>query len=183
MFCCNIVSNIIFVLTRSCSKIRILGTRSSATILSNTDMIEEQQVLICLFSSFITPFLVTLSMFSFGFTVYQDVTNDVWEWLFNLMILQLLQSILVSIVTFAPYRTSRKDDSCFNKCCPTFHNIMEVFLFLVLPTVFFVAYFFLMKAVETKVLFLYFTFTIIHTILFTVWFFTVLLEVFEGLKA
>ena len=60
---------------------------------------------------------------------------------------------------------------------------MEVFLFLVLPTVFFVAYFFLMKAVETKVLFLYFTFTIIHTILFTVWFFTVLLEVFEGLKA
>jgi hypothetical protein len=60
---------------------------------------------------------------------------------------------------------------------------MEVFLFLVLPTVFFVAYFFLLEAVETKVLFLYFTFTIIHTILFTVWFSTVLLEVFEGLKA
>lgn len=99
------------------------------------------------------------------------------------MILQLLQSILVIIVTFAPYRTSKKDDSYFNKCCPTFHNIMEVFLFLVLPTVFFVAYFFLLEAVETKVLFLYFTFTIIHTILFTVWFFTVLLEVFEGLKA
>ena len=87
MFCSNIVSNIIFVLTRSCSRIRILGTRSSAMVLSNTDMIEEQQVLICLFSCFIAPFLVTLSMFSFGFTVYQDVTNDVWEWLFNLMLL------------------------------------------------------------------------------------------------
>ena len=60
---------------------------------------------------------------------------------------------------------------------------MEVFLFIVCPTILFVAYFFLLAVVETKVLFLYFTFTIIHTILFTIWFFVVLLELFEGLKA
>ena len=60
---------------------------------------------------------------------------------------------------------------------------MEVFLFIVCPTILFVAYFFLLEVVETKVLFLYFTFTIIHTILFTIWFFVVLLELFEGLKA
>ena len=93
-----------------------------------------------------------------------------------------MQSILVIIVTFAPYRRSGKDDTCFNKCCPTFHNVMEVFLFIVIPSVFFVAYFFLLEVVETKVLFLYFTFTTIHIILFTIWFFVVLLELFEGLK-
>jgi uncharacterized membrane protein YozB (DUF420 family) len=121
-------------------------------------------------------------MFSFGFTVYQDVTNDVWEWLFNLMLLQLLSSVLVILVTFAPYRRG-KQESCFNSCCPAFHNVMEVFLFVVLPSICFVAYFFLLEVVETKVLFLYFSFTIIHTILFTIWFFVVLLDLFEGLKA
>ena len=59
----------------------------------------------------------------------------------------------------------------------------EVFLFIVIPTGFFVAYFLLLETTETKVLFLYFTFTLIHTILFSLWFFVVLLDVFEGLKA
>ena len=57
-----------------------------------------------------------------------------------------------------------------------------VFLFLIMPILFFVAYFTLLGTVETKVLFLYFTFTLIHTILFTIWFFLVLIDIFEGLK-
>ena len=90
MFLANIISNIIFVLARACSRIRILGTRTSAMVHTNTDMIEEQQVLICLFSCFISPFLSTLFMQSLGFTVYPELTNAVWEWLFNLMVLQLI---------------------------------------------------------------------------------------------
>ena len=58
-----------------------------------------------------------------------------------------------------------------------------MFLFIVVPIGFFIAYWLLLETVETKVLFLYFTFTLIHTMLFTIWFFVVLLEVFEGLKA
>ena len=53
---------------------------------------------------------------------------------------------------------------------------------MIMPIAFFVAYFTLLGTVETKVLFLYFTFTLIHTILFTLWFFVVLIDVFEGLK-
>ena len=87
------------------------------------------------------------------------------------------------VVTFAPYRRTDEKDTCFNKCMPRFHNILEVFLFIVIPTGFFLAYFLLLGTTETKVLFLYFTFTLIHTILFTLWFFVVLLDVFEGLKA
>ena len=50
------------------------------------------------------------------------------------------------------------------------------------PIIFLVAYFTLLGTVETKVLFLYFTFTLIHTILFTLWFFIILVDIFEGLK-
>ena len=89
MFTGNIVSNIVFVLTRSCSRIRILGTRTSAVVNSNTDMIEEQQVLLSLFSSFIAPFVVTFLLGSFGFDAYPELTNAVWEWLIILWILQL----------------------------------------------------------------------------------------------
>ena len=65
---------------------------------------------------------------------------------------------------------------------PAFHNGLGVFVFMVSPIIFLVAYFTLLGTVETKVLFLYFTFTLVHTILFTLWFFIVLLDVFEGLK-
>ena len=65
---------------------------------------------------------------------------------------------------------------------PAFHNVLMVLLFLVMPIVFFIAYFTLLGTVETKVLFLYFTFTLVHTILFTLWFFIVLIDIFEGLK-
>ena len=41
MFCATIISNIVFVLARACSRIRILGTRTTAIVHSNTDMIEE----------------------------------------------------------------------------------------------------------------------------------------------
>ena len=60
--------------------------------------------------------------------------------------------------------------------------MLGVLLFLVTPLLFLGAYFALLGTVETKVLFLYFTFTLIHTILFSLWFFIVLLDVFEGLK-
>ena len=65
---------------------------------------------------------------------------------------------------------------------PAFHNALAVFLFIITPILFLAAYFTLLGTVETKWLFLYFTFTLIHTILFTLWFFIVLLDVFEGLK-
>ena len=65
---------------------------------------------------------------------------------------------------------------------PAFHNGLGVFVFMFTPILFLVAYFTLLGTVETKVLFLYFTFTLVHTILFTLWFFIVLLDVFEGLK-
>ena len=65
---------------------------------------------------------------------------------------------------------------------PIFHNCLGVFLFLVSPIIHIFAYFVLLGTVETKVLFMYFTFSTIHTILFTLWFFMVLLDVFEGLK-
>ena len=42
MFSGNVIANMIFVLTRSCSRIRILGTRTTAVVTTNTDMIEEQ---------------------------------------------------------------------------------------------------------------------------------------------
>ena len=62
IFGANIISNIIFVLVRACSRIRILGTRTAAVVHTNTDMIEEQQVLLCLFSCFISPFLATFAL-------------------------------------------------------------------------------------------------------------------------
>ena len=65
---------------------------------------------------------------------------------------------------------------------PAWHNGLSVFLFLVLPAVFFVAYFALLGTVETKTLFLYFTFTMIHTVFVTLWFFVVLIDILEGLK-
>ena len=90
--------------------------------------------------------------------------------------------MIVVYITFVPFRRGDEGESCFNKCMPAFHNALGVFLFLLSPVIFLAAYFTLLGTVETKVLFLYFTFTLIHTILFTLWFFIVLLDVFEGLK-
>ena len=177
-----VISNVIFVAARSCSSIRILGTRSTAVVHSNTDMIEEQQILVCTFSSYIAPLIVTLCLQSFGFDAYPDVTNAVWEWLFNLLALQLIQSITVVYITFVPYRHDDEKESCYNKCMPAWHNILEVLLFLVLPAGFFAAYFTLLGTVETKTLFLYFTFTVIHTLFVTLWFLVILIDIFEGLK-
>ena len=42
MFMAILVSNMVFVLARSCSRIRILGTRTTAVVHAGTDMIEEQ---------------------------------------------------------------------------------------------------------------------------------------------
>ena len=42
VFMSNIISNIIFILARSWSRIRILNTRTNAIVNPNTDMIEEQ---------------------------------------------------------------------------------------------------------------------------------------------
>ena len=36
-----IFSNVIFVMVRACSRVRILGTRTTAIVHQNTDMIEE----------------------------------------------------------------------------------------------------------------------------------------------
>ena len=66
---------------------------------------------------------------------------------------------------------------------PAWHNGLGVFVFMFTPILFLAAYFTLLGTVETKVLFLYFTFTLLHTILFTLWFFVILLDIFEGLKA
>ena len=145
-------------------------------------MIEEQQILVSLFSSFITPFIVSLCLMLFGFDSYPKVTNQVWEWLFFCMLLQLAEAIVMIYVTFIPYRRTDEGESCFNRCMPAFHNVLAVLLFLVMPIVFLIAYFTLLGTVETKVLFLYFTFLLIHTFCFTVWFFIVLIDVFEGLK-
>ena len=90
MFMANICSNIIFVLARACSRIRIFGTRTSAVVNSNTDMIEEQQVLLSLFSSFIAPLIVSFCLRAFGFDSYPELTNAVWEWLFILLVLQII---------------------------------------------------------------------------------------------
>ena len=106
MFTANICSNIVFVLARACSRIRILGTRTSAVVNSNTDMIEEQQVLLSLFSSFIAPLIVSFCLQAFGFDSYPELTNAVWEWLFILLILQIVQSVIVIYITFMPYRRS-----------------------------------------------------------------------------
>ena len=182
VFMSNIISNIIFILARSWSRIRILNTRTNAVVNPNTDMIEEQQILVSLFSSFITPFIVSLCLMLFGFDSYPKLTNEVWEWLFFCMLLQLTEAIVMVYVTFIPYRKSDEGESCFNRCMPAFHNILAVLLFLGTPILFLVAYFTLLGTVETKVLFLYFTFLLIHTFCFTVWFFIVLIDVFEGLK-
>ena len=65
---------------------------------------------------------------------------------------------------------------------PAWHNVLAVFLFMISPIIFLGAYITLLGTIETKVLFLYFTLTQIHTIFITFWFFAVLLDVFEGLK-
>ena len=65
---------------------------------------------------------------------------------------------------------------------PTFNNGLGVFVFGVTPVIFFAAYFTILGTGETKILFLYYTFTLIHTILFTFWFFIILIDIFEGLK-
>ena len=182
VFMSNIISNIIFILARSLSKIRILNTRTNAIVNSNTDMIEEQQILVSLFSSFITPFLVSLCLMLFGFEYYPKITNAVWEWLFFCMLLQLAEAIVMIYVTFVPYRKSDQGETCFNQCMPAFHNVLSVILFIFMPILFLIAYFTLLGTVETKVLFLYFTFLLIHTFCFTIWFFIVLIDIFEGLK-
>ena len=90
--------------------------------------------------------------------------------------------MIVVYITFVPFRRNDQAETCFNRCMPIFHNCLGVFLFLCSPIIQIFAYFVLLGTVETKVLFLYFTFATIHTILFTLWFFMVLLDVFEGLK-
>ena len=85
-------------------------------------------------------------------------------------------------VTFVPYRKSDQGETCFNQCMPAFHNVLSVILFIFMPILFLIAYFTLLGTVETKVLFLYFTFLLIHTFCFTIWFFIVLIDIFEGLK-
>ena len=65
---------------------------------------------------------------------------------------------------------------------PCWHNFLEVLLFVAMPAVFLGAYFFLLGTVETQTLFLYFTFTLVHTVFVTVWFLVVLIDIFEGLK-
>lgn len=37
----TMISNMVFVLTRACSRIRIIGTRTTAVVHKDTDMIEE----------------------------------------------------------------------------------------------------------------------------------------------
>ena len=65
---------------------------------------------------------------------------------------------------------------------PFWHNTLMVFLFIVSPMLIMVIYFTVLSTVDTRVLFLYFTFTLLHTILITLWFLIVLLDIFEGLK-
>ena len=57
-----------------------------------------------LFSSFIAPLIVSSCLESFGFDSYPDVTKAVWEWLFFLLVFQLLQSGIVIYITFVPFR-------------------------------------------------------------------------------
>ena len=61
VFCANIVSNIIFLAFRSCSHRRLDLTPSSDKGHSS-DLLEQQQVLMGLCSSYITPFFVTYSI-------------------------------------------------------------------------------------------------------------------------
>lgn len=82
----TIISNMVFVLARGCSRIRIIGTRTTAVVHKDTDMLEEQHILVCLFSSFIAPLIISICLFTFGFESYPELTNTVWEWLFNLMV-------------------------------------------------------------------------------------------------
>ena len=84
LFMATLFSNIIFVLVHQCSKIRIRGTRNTALVHQYTDLIEEQQILVCLFCCFIAPYFVTAWMQSFGFAAYPELSNRVWEFLFNL---------------------------------------------------------------------------------------------------
>jgi len=106
MFMGQIFSNTVFLLTRACSKIRILGTRTSglAANNANSDMVEEQQVLLSLFSSYIAPLICTFCLFSMGFDAYPDVSNRIWDSMFSLMVFQLIQSIICIYITFMPYR-------------------------------------------------------------------------------
>ena len=65
---------------------------------------------------------------------------------------------------------------------PVFQNMLGVLLFVISPILIIIKYFLLLGSVDAKVLFLYFTFTMIHSIIVSIWFFVVLLPMFEGLK-
>ena len=70
MFFANILSNIVFLLLRSCSNSRInitLTEDHEQTI----DMLEQQQILLGLCSSYVSPFIVTFSIVNSGWDEYE----------------------------------------------------------------------------------------------------------------
>ena len=81
MFFANIISNMIYVFTYSCSKknrIRLINKNEN----SNTDMLSEHQVLISLVSSYFSPTIVTLCLAIFGLEAYPGLSNEVWARIF-----------------------------------------------------------------------------------------------------
>ena len=186
MFFANILSNIVFLLLRSCSNSRInitLTEDHEQTI----DMLEQQQILLGLCSSYVSPFIVTFSIVNSGWDEYEYQDSSIKSFTKFMMAIQALQALIILYITFVSYRRDTSPDqggeTFFNKYMPIGHYILSLILFVVTPVTIVIAYVSVsLSSVNTGLLFSYLTFYTILSLLLMFWFFASHLDVFDRLK-
>ena len=168
MFCANVASNILFLALRSCSRRRLDLTPS---IDSNPtgDTIDEQQVLMGLVSSYITPFFVTYCFMKDEWKEYEDLDDSVKSLLNFMFAIQALQAVIVLCIALRTYPSRNvmlKDSRISNRCVEISHYVLSVFLFVILPVVVIIGYLTVFApGVTTGPMFTYLTFYAILTVL------------------
>ena len=107
MFGANLFSNMMFLFIRSCSHSRIPVTKTDSQK-SSVGKLEEQQILVGLCSSYLSPLIVTTCIVNSGWREYAEL-DDQAQSLANAMVnTQFLQSALVFFIAFVPYYRDNK---------------------------------------------------------------------------
>ena len=185
MFCANVASNIIFLALRSCSR-RRLDLTPSVDGHSTDDTIDQQQVLMGLVSSYITPFFATYCFMKDEWKEYEDLDDSIKSLLNFMLAIQALQAVIVLCIALRTYPSRNvmlKDTRISSRCVDISHYVLSVFLFVLIPIVVIIGYLTLFApGVTTGPMFTYLTFYTILTVLLQVWFFASLIDIFERLK-
>ena len=177
----NLISNMLFLSIRSCSKSSL--RLSPSTTMSDADYIGSIQEPMRLISSFLSPLFATVCFLIFGLEVYAEIKNDVWGLLTILAGIQALQAIAAMVVVHSPHWRNDEGQSKFNKCMPVFQYVLIVLLFAVSPVLISIGYIYILSTpMETRDLYSYFTLVFVLSILLSTQFFGHLIGDFERLK-